>query len=74
MFYNEAMILVESNDIGGQVADTLYSDFEYENMISSAVKGRTGQVISAGFARNASMGLKTTAQVNRIGCQTLKSI
>ena len=74
MFYNEAMILVESNDIGGQVADTLYSDFEYENMISSAVKGRTGQVISAGFARNASMGLKTTAQVKRIGCQTLKSL
>ena len=74
LFYNEAMVLVESNDIGGQVADTLYNDFEYENMISSAVKGRSGQIISAGFARNSSMGLKTTAQVKRIGCQTLKSL
>tara|TARA_Y100000401_G_scaffold117395_1_gene126011 strand:- start:3852 stop:5489 length:1638 start_codon:yes stop_codon:yes gene_type:complete len=73
-YYNESMVLVENNDIGGQVADTLYNDFEYENMISSAVKGRTGQVISAGFSRNASMGLRTTAQVKRIGCQTLKSL
>ena len=39
-YYNEAMVLVECNDIGGQVADALYHDFEYENMISSTVKGR----------------------------------
>ena len=73
-YYNEAMLLVECNDIGGQVADALYHDFEYENMISSAVKGRKGQIVSAGFSRNTSIGLRTTAQVKRIGCSTLKDL
>ena len=73
-YYNEAMVLVECNDIGGQVADALYHDFEYENMISSTVKGRKGQIVSAGFARNTSIGLRTTAQVKRIGCSTLKDL
>ena len=68
------MLLVECNDIGGQVADALYHDFEYENMISSAGKGRKGQIVSAGFSRNTSIGLRTTAQVKRIGCSTLKDL
>ena len=72
--YNEAMVSVESNDIGGQVADTLHYDFEYENMISSTVKGRSGQVVSAGFGKRSYVGLKTTAQVKRIGCSTLKDL
>ena len=50
-YYREAMILVECNDIGGQVADALYHDFEYENMISSTVKGRKGQIVSAGLQK-----------------------
>ena len=72
--YNEAMVSVESNDIGGQVADALYYDFEYENMISSTVKGRSGQIVSAGFGKRSYIGLKTTAQVKRIGCSTLKDL
>jgi hypothetical protein len=72
--YNEAMVSVESNDIGGQVADALYYDFEYENMISSTVKGRSGQVVSAGFGKRSYIGLKTTTQVKRIGCSTLKDL
>ncbi len=31
--YNEASILIEINDIGGQVADVLYLDYGYENML-----------------------------------------
>ena len=72
--YNTAWVLVEANDIGGQVADTLYYDMEYENLISSTVKGRAGQVVSAGFGKDTLFGIKTTAQVKRIGCQTLKTI
>ena len=72
--YNEALVLVEANDIGGQVADTLYYDFEYENMLSASTKGRSGQVLSGGFAKGAYIGLKTTAQVKRIGCSTLKDL
>ena len=33
--YNMAEVLVEVNDIGGQVADTLQFDLEYDNMIMS---------------------------------------
>jgi len=72
--YNTAWVLIEANDIGGQVADTLYYDMEYENLISSTVKGRAGQVVSAGFGKDTLFGIKTTAQVKRIGCQTLKTI
>ena len=72
--YNEALLLVESNDIGGQVADTLYYDFEYENMLSATTKGRSGQQLSGGFSKGAYIGVKTTAQVKRIGCSTLKDL
>ena len=72
--YNEALVFIEINDIGHQVADILHHDFEYENMISSTVKGRKGQIVSAGFAKNTSIGLRTTAQVKRIGCSTLKDL
>ena len=30
--YNDAHVLVEVNDIGGQVADILHEDLEYENL------------------------------------------
>ena len=72
--YNTSWVLVEANDVGGQVADTLYYDLEYENLISSIVKGRAGQVVSAGFGRENIFGIKTTAQVKRIGCQSLKTL
>jgi hypothetical protein len=72
--YNDAYVLIEVNDIGGQVADTLYQDLEYENMISSTIKGRAGQVLNAGFGKGKEMGIKTTAQVKRIGCRVLKTL
>ncbi len=72
--YNEAHILLEVNDIGGQVADILHYDLEYENLLSSSMKGRAGQVLSAGFSKGSDMGIKTTAQVKRIGCRVLKNL
>ena len=72
--YNDAWVMVEANDIGGQVADILYYDIEYENMISTAMKGRSGQVVGGGFAKNTIFGVRTTPQVKRIGCRVLKSL
>jgi hypothetical protein len=72
--YNEAHVLLEVNDIGGQVADTLHYDLEYENILTSTTKGRSGQVLSAGFSRGTDLGIKTTAQVKRIGCRVLKNL
>jgi hypothetical protein len=72
--YNEAHVMLEVNDIGGQVADILHYDLEYENILTSTIKGRSGQVLSAGFGKGTELGIKTTAQVKRIGCRTLKNL
>ena len=72
--YNESFVLVEVNDIGQQVADILYHDLEYENMMMITMHGRNGQQIGGGFSKNVSMGIRTTKQVKRIGCATLKDL
>lgn len=73
--YNYCPILVETNDIGQQVADILYHDLEYENLIFGTQNDRDGQIISGGFAgRRMHYGVRTTKQVKRIGCSNLKNI
>jgi hypothetical protein len=73
--YNTAYVLVETNDIGGQVASILYNDLEYENMLMTVIKGRKGQILSQGFAGNRSeFGLRTTAQTKKLGCSILKRL
>jgi hypothetical protein len=73
--YNNAYVLVETNDIGGQVSNILYNDLLYENLLMTKISGRKGQVLSQGFANNKSeMGLRTTAQTKKIGCAILKRL
>nr|BCU99829.1 MAG: hypothetical protein CM15mV30_1270 [uncultured marine virus] len=47
--YNQAYVLTEINDIGQQVVDILNNEIEYENILSSQIKGRAGQVIGGGL-------------------------
>ena len=62
MIYNEAYIIVESNDQGAVVCNGLYYDLEYENMfVESQVKAN-------------SIGATMTRRVKRIGCSTLKDL
>ena len=73
--YNDAYILVEINDIGGQIADALHYDLEYENIIMSQMRGRAGQVIGSGFGDGKSeLGIRTTKAVKKIGCSNLKQL
>ena len=72
--YNDAYILVESNDIGAQVADVLHHDLEYENLLTVSWYGRHGQQISSGHNKDISYGVRTTKQVKKIGCSNLKSL
>lgn len=73
--YNNAWLLVELNDIGGQVADIIHEELEYDGLLQSSVKGRKGQVLDGGFnAQNVQRGIKTTEVVKRIGCTTLKGL
>jgi hypothetical protein len=71
--YNKALVLVEINDIGGQVADILYQDMEYENILFIS-KEKGGQKLSTGFSNNVQAGVRTDKLVKRIGCSTLKSL
>ena len=73
-YYNNALVLVETNDIGQQVADILHYDLEYEGMLVSAMSGRNGQSLSGGFGTSTHKGVRTTKQVKRIGCATLKTL
>ncbi len=71
--YNNAYILVEINDIGQQVADIIHNELEYENMIWVGSDAKYGQHLSS-TGKNAVLGVRTSKQVKRIGCASLKSL
>tara|TARA_Y100000593_G_scaffold43784_1_gene83615 strand:+ start:885 stop:2519 length:1635 start_codon:yes stop_codon:yes gene_type:complete len=73
--YNQAEILVEVNDIGGQVADTLHYELEYDNLIMVSQRGRAGQVAGSGFSgKGAQLGVRTTKAIKKLGCSNLKTL
>ena len=60
--YNEAYVVIESNDQGGVVCNGLYHDFEYENMhVESAIKANA-------------LGIEMNRKVKRLGCSAAKDI
>jgi len=71
--YNNAYILVETNDIGGQIADIVYTEHEYENILST-VKENNQTHVSPGFAKSTTLGVRTTKSVKRQGCFAIKSL
>jgi hypothetical protein len=72
--YNEAFVLIETNNIGQQVVDILHYDLEYENVYKIEHHHIKGQTISGGFKRSTSFGIKTTKTVKKIGCANLKTL
>ena len=72
--YHKAYCLVEINDNGQQVADTLYMDLEYENVFFVGNNSKSGQFLSGGFSNGATLGVRTTKQVKRLGCTSFKSL
>jgi hypothetical protein len=60
--YNEAYVIIESNDQGSIVAHGLYQDLEYENLhMESAVKADR-------------IGVEMNRKVKRLGCSGIKDI
>jgi len=73
--YNTAFVLVEVNDIGEQVANSMHYDMEYDNMIMASMRGRAGQILGGGFSGGrAQLGVRTTKAVKKIGCSNLKQL
>jgi hypothetical protein len=60
--YNDAYVVIESNDSGQVVCNGLYHDFEYENMhVSSTVKANA-------------LGTEMTRKVKKLGCSAIKDL
>ena len=60
--YNEAYVIIESNDQGAVVCNGLYYDWEYENMfVESTLKANA-------------LGATMTRKVKRIGCSNIKDL
>ncbi len=73
--YNNAYILCEVNDIGGQVADIIQFDLEYENLLMAAMRGRAGQQLGQGFSgKKTQLGVKMSTATKQVGCSNLKAL
>ena len=60
--YNDAYVVIESNDQGSVVCNGLYHDLEYENMhVESAIKANA-------------LGIEITRKTKRLGCSAIKDI
>ena len=60
--YNNAYVVIESNDQGTVVCNGLYHDLEYENVhVESAVKANA-------------IGIEITRKTKRLGCSAIKDI
>ena len=71
--YNNAYVLIEINS-SEQVADILYNEYEYENIVFVNRSG-DGQVISGGFGGGRTqLGVVTDKRVKRIGCSNFKTL
>ena len=71
--YNNAYVLIEINS-SEQVAEILYSEYEYENVIF-VNRMTNGQVVSGGFGGGKTqLGVITDKKIKRIGCSNFKSL
>lgn len=71
--YNTAYVLIEINS-SEQVADILYSEYEYDNVVMVNRSG-DGQTISGGFGGGRTqLGVITDKKVKRIGCSNFKAL
>lgn len=61
-YYNDSLLVIESNDVGQVVCNAIYYEYEYENLfVESTVKA-------------SGVGVTMTKKIKRIGCSNLKDI
>tara|TARA_A100001515_G_scaffold49616_1_gene39213 strand:- start:8159 stop:9760 length:1602 start_codon:yes stop_codon:yes gene_type:complete len=61
-FYNNAWVVVESNDQGTLVTNGLYNDLEYENLFMEST------------VKSSRIGIEMNRKVKRIGCSGIKDL
>ena len=60
--YNDALVVIESNDVGQVVCNSVYYEHEYENVFVEST------------VRSDGIGVTMTRSIKRIGCSNLKDI
>ena len=72
--YFNAHVLIETNDIGQQVADILHEELEYDNIIYTSKNPKGAVEVSQGFGVTAVKGLRTTKTTKKVGCNNFKAL
>jgi hypothetical protein len=71
-YYNNAYVLIEVNN-NPTVADTLFQDLEYENVLKVYAGNKKAQQISEN-GKATQNGVNMSPLVKRVGCTTLKTL
>lgn len=72
--YNNAYLLIESNNNGKIVVDYLSYEFDYDNIISNSIK-KGEQILGEGAGGfSYQLGLRVSKKTKAIGCTTLKAL
>lgn len=67
--YNDASTLIETNDMGEAVANSLFYDYEYEMVLMAK-----GDKVTSWGGQGTKPGVRTTVKSKRIGCDALKQM
>lgn len=71
MMYNEAVVIIETNNQGQIVVDDLW-EMEYENILWT--KDKKGVTKAQDGGKSTRPGVKTTTKTKAIGCSSLKAL
>lgn len=72
--YNDAIVLIEMENVGPVVSNHLWMDLEYENMIFTKSAGAAGKRITFEGGTGTDKGVKMTKAVKALGCSMLKML
>ena len=73
--YNEALLLIETNDIGENIAYILFEEHLYENLVRTMSDGALSRKTTMGFGGGVGRierGVRTNKKVKSVGCSILK--
>jgi hypothetical protein len=75
--YNTSMVFVETAVAGGEVANLLFDEYGYENLVCTISNGKGGRIAGVGLPggeKRVERGIVTTNRVKTKGCSLLKMV
>lgn len=70
--YNNAIVLIEYENLGPEVAMVLFDTFEYDNIICTESAGRVGKRVTMKSGKGIDKGIKMSVATKLTGCSLLK--